>query len=228
METMRAHNAGRALPYPLYIKLAGQKVVVVGAGAVAARKITSFIECGADVTVIADRPIDEVVQLAETGAIHLESRPYREGDLEGAILAVAATSDHAVNEAISAEAKERTILVNVVDTPGLCNCIVPSVLKRGRLQIAVSTDGAAPCVAQEVREDLEDYFPQWWEPYIDLLAEVRCLVKERVEGPASIRTRIFESLATSDIKTRIAAGEDLDAESVYQGYVVPLIGGEDA
>lgn len=210
-------------PYPLFIYLEGARVVVVGAGAVAERKIATLLEYGAVVTVIAPEATESVRALAKQGRVEWLQRPYREGDLEGAILAMGATSDESVNARVHAEASSRNQLVNVVDVPPLCNCIVPSIMRRGRLQVAVSTAGAAPSVAREIRHDLEQRYPAYWETYVDVLADVRVLVKERVPGPASVRTPLFEAVSAAGIEKRIAAGEEVDAESLYREIVAPLL-----
>lgn len=213
-------------PYPLFVRLDGARVVVVGAGCVAARKVETFLEYGADVTVVSPEAVEEIISWADEGRLRLELRPYARGDLSGALIAVAATADRAVNEAVFAEAQERSMLVNVVDVPDLCNCIVPSIMRRGRLQVAVSTGGAAPSVAREVRRDLEQRFPEWWEPYLDVMADARSLVKERVPGAASVRTPLFEALGGDELRERFAAGERPSAEEAYECYVAPLVGGE--
>ena len=210
-------------PYPLFVQLEGARVVVVGAGRVAARKVETLLEHGADVTVVSPDAVEEISGWADEGLLRLERRPYARGDLSGALLVVAATSERAVNEAVFAEAQERAMLVNIVDVPDLCNCIVPSVMRRGRLQVAVSTGGAAPSVAREVRRSLEERFPDWWEPYLDLMADVRALVKERVPGPASARTPLFEAVGGPELRGRVAAGERPSAEDVYTAVVAPLV-----
>lgn len=212
-------------PSPLFVYLDGARVVVVGAGDVAERKIATLLEYGADVSVVAPEATPQVEQWADEGAIAFERRGYAAGDLEGALLVVGATNDRAVNEAVYAEASERSMLVNIVDVPDLCNTIIPSVLRRGNLQIAVSTAGSAPSVARDIRRSLEEQYSQTWERYIDLLGEVRMLIKQRITGPASARMPIYEMLGKGDLLERLEAGEQLDAEGVYAGYVVPFCEG---
>lgn len=212
-----------AVPYPLFVRLAGRRVVVVGAGGVAARKVETMLAYGADVTVVAPEAVEPIAALARAESIAWERRRYVEGDLAGAALAIVATGDSAVDEAAYREAVAENTLVNVVDVPELCTCIVPSVMRRGQLQVAVSTNGAAPSVAREVRRELEERFPAWWEDYIDLLADVRALVKERVPGPAQARTPLFEAVRAAGLEERFAAGERPDARNVYDAVVVPLV-----
>lgn len=213
----------RPAPFAMFVELQDEPVAVIGAGSVAARKIRTLVDHGARVSVIAPEAEDDVIALADAGCITWVRRGYECGDLQGCTLAIAATDDLAVNKAAYAEARSLHIPVNVVDMPELCTFVVPSVMRRGQLQVAVSTNGAAPSVAREIRRDLETRFPDWWGDYIDLLGEVRALVKTRVPGGASVRTPLFEALGAAGIETRVAAGEQLSAESIYAEVVAPLL-----
>lgn len=210
-------------PFPLFIDLSGAAVTVVGAGAVAERKIATLLDHGAHVTVVAPEATEAVRAWARDGKLAWRNRPYRTGDLEGALLAIGATSNRTVNEAVHAEACARTMLVNIVDVPDLCNAIVPSVMRRGSLQIAVSTAGAAPSVARDVRRELELRYPAYWERYLDVLGNVRALIKQRVEGPAEKRAPLYEATVQGNLLERIAAGENPSAEEVYNAFVEPLL-----
>lgn len=209
--------------YPLYIDLHDQPVVVVGAGSVAERKVSTLLEHGARITVIAPAATPVIEKLAQQGRLVWRERAYEPGDLAGALLAIAATSSRAVNESVYSEAVARPMLVNVVDVPDLCNAIVPSIMERGNLEIAVSTCGASPETAQSIRHGLEDRFPAWWTDYMKVVGEVRTLVKQRVHGPASARSPLYRAVLESDLRDRIAAGERPDAEDVYRRTVAPLV-----
>lgn len=217
---------GNAVPYPLFVRLDGQRVVVVGAGAVAARKVDTLLEYGAHVVVVAPWACESVREHEAAGRIEWLRREYRTGDLEGALLAIVSTDDRSVNEAAHRDACAAGALVNVVDVPELCTCIVPSIMRRGQLQVAVSTNGAAPSVARGIRRDLESRFPEWWADYIDLMADVRALVKARVEGPAGVRTPLFEALGAAGLEGRFAAGERPGPEEVYAEVVAPMLEGD--
>ena len=214
-----------AAPYPLFIYLEDQPVAVIGGGRVAERKTQTLLAHGARVTLTAPRVTDTLRALADAGRIVWRKRRYCEGDLADTLLVIGATDDRAVNEAVYREARRRHTLVNIVDVPDLCTAIVPSIMQRGRLQIAVSTQGAAPSEARDIRRGLEQEFPAWWEPYLDLMAEVRQLVKQRVPGPASARTPLYAAVGASGLKERIAAGERPAAEDVYAQVVAPLLEG---
>ncbi len=212
-------------PYPLFIFLKNQPVAVIGGGRVAARKIQTLLQHGALVTVTAPRITDTLQALVNTGRITWRPRSYRSGDLDGALFAVGATDNRQVNEEIYAEACQKHILVNIVDVPDLCTAIVPSIMQRGRLQIAVSTQGAAPSEARDIRCHLEQEFPGWWEPYLDVMADVRQLIKQRVPGPASQRTPLYAAVAASKLKEHIRRGERPSAEDVYADVVKPMVEG---
>lgn len=138
--------------YPVFFDLRGKEVVVVGGGKVGQRKARGLIEAGANVTIIAPDLTEEIDAI-------WKKRRYRRGDLNGAVLAFAATNDRAVNAKVAAEAKSLGIPVNVADAPDECDFIVPSRVRRGNVQIAVSTGGESPRMAKELRKQLESVLP---------------------------------------------------------------------
>lgn len=210
--------------YPLFVRLEGARVVVVGAGQVAERKIETLLSYGARVDVVSPQATGAVRAWASQGALTWRRRAYEEGDLEGARLVVGATGDRAVDEAVHAEACARNALVNIVDIPDLCTAIVPAIVRRGPLQIAVSTSGAAPSVARDVRRDLEERYPAHWAAYVELLGEVRDLVQARVPGSAEDRRPLYEAATRTDLLARLERGERPSAEDVYAETVAPLLG----
>lgn len=210
-------------PYPLYLCVEGKPVVVVGGGRVAERKVHTLLGHGAAVTVVAPEITAGLRDLVAAGRVDWADRAFQEGDVSVAMLVFAATGDRDVDGAVSAEAQRRGILVNAADMPDLCTALVPSVLRRGRLQIAVSTQGASPALARDIRRSLEAEFPDWWEPYLDLLAEVRLLIKARVPGPASVRVPLYAVVAGDEVRQRVATGERPTAEQVYAQVVGPLL-----
>jgi precorrin-2 dehydrogenase / sirohydrochlorin ferrochelatase len=132
--------------------------VVVGGGTVATRKVGKLLQAGAEVVVVSSEVLPE---LAETG-VEIHERPYEYGDLDGASLAFTATDSREVNAAVAGEAKESGIPVNVADRPSEGDFAVPSTLRRGGLQVAVSTGGASPTLARRIRIELEEAFgPEW-------------------------------------------------------------------
>lgn len=145
--------------FPIFLKLTGRRAIVIGAGHLAESKITSLRAADAAVTVIAPQASDPIVEQAAAGELTLHSRPYRQGDLAGAFLVVAATNDPAVNRAVFAEATATGVLCNAVDDPPFCDFYFPSVVRRGDLQIAISTAGNSPALAQQLRKNLNEQLP---------------------------------------------------------------------
>jgi precorrin-2 dehydrogenase/sirohydrochlorin ferrochelatase len=204
--------------YPVYLDLSGRLCVIVGGGKVAQRKAKTLAGYGADVVVIAPDVSEELLELQADELATVEQRGYVRGDLEGAFLAVCATDSEEINRAVHAEAEERGCLVNVVDVPELCNFIVPSIVRRGGLQIAISTGGAAPTVAKRLRKRFQEEFGEEWGDYVQLLGEVRMLVMERVPGGEAARKPVFERIADSDLLERLRAGGKPSAEDVFAEF----------
>ena len=201
--------------YPLFMDIRAKRVVVIGGGVVAQRKIETLLSYGADVYVIALRANESVRELAQEGAISLEERAYKVGDLKGAVLVICACGDAASEEEICAEAKQECCPINVVDVPERCGFIVPSIIQRGPLQIAISTSGAAPTEAKKIRKQLEAEFDENWGPYLGLMGEVRLLIKQRIAGGEPERRPYYEAASAAGWRERLAVGEVLSAEAAY-------------
>ncbi|MBE0477028.1 MAG: bifunctional precorrin-2 dehydrogenase/sirohydrochlorin ferrochelatase [Coriobacteriia bacterium] len=206
--------ASRPRYYPLFVNLEGRHVVVVGGGRVAQRKARALIAHGAEVTLIAPSITEEIERFVADELINFVGRDYVGGDLEGAFLVVCATDSEETNRAVHAEAESRNQLVNVVDVPELCNFIVPSVMRRGDLQIAISTAGAAPAVAKRLRKRLQEEFGEEWAEYVALLGDLRGVAMRRLPEEAQ-RKRLFEAAADSDLLERVREGEAPDAEELF-------------
>jgi precorrin-2 dehydrogenase/sirohydrochlorin ferrochelatase len=162
--------------FPMFLKLEGKRCLVVGAGKVGEPKIASLIDTGARIHVVALAATAAVRDWARTGKITLELRAFAAEDLAGTFLAVVATASPAVNESIYREAQHRGVLCNVVDVPQYCDFYYPAVVRRGDLQIAVSTSGQSPSLAQEIRQQLERQFSPAYEQWVAELGETRKLV----------------------------------------------------
>lgn len=165
--------------YPLFLNIRGRRCVVVGGGQVALRKVTTLLEHGASVEVISPDLCSELNQLAGKGKIAVLQREYRTGDLEGAVIAIAATDDRNTNLAVAGEARTRAVLVNVVDDAGNSDFIAPSYLRRGDVTIAISTAGRSPALARKIRTKLEKDFGEEYASLAGLLSEVRSEVKRQ-------------------------------------------------
>lgn len=141
--------------YPVYLDLRGRRCVLIGGNDMAEEKLPRLLDCGADVVVIGPDTTGSISDMADAGEIEWVRRGYRPGDLDGAFIAIVAdTDDSAVNTAVSEEAGERGIPLNVVDVTHLCSWIAPAVVRRGEVMVAVSTGGASPALARRFREQL--------------------------------------------------------------------------
>ena len=166
-------EANEHYPLPVFLKVSGKKCLIAGGGTVALRKAVDLMEAGALVTVIADEPNSEIELLNEQGKVELMRRRFKPDDIEGAFLVFVATGESRTNSEISAAAKQHEILVNVVDSPELCNFFSGAVVKRGPLQVAISTGGCCPSVASGLRRELEKLYPVVYGEFIQSAGEWR-------------------------------------------------------
>ncbi len=162
--------------FPMFLKLAGKQCLVVGAGKIGEGKIGGLLDTGARIRVVTLDATSTVREWAQQGLIELELRPFTEDDLSGAFLAIVATSSRALNERVYSEAQRRGILCNVVDVPDLCDFYYPAVVRRGDLQIAISTAGQSPSLAQKIRQQLEKQFGPAYASWLAELGETRRLI----------------------------------------------------
>jgi precorrin-2 dehydrogenase / sirohydrochlorin ferrochelatase len=183
--------------FPAFIKLAGRRVVVVGAGSVAASKIDSLLECGGQVTVIAPRAIDTVEQLAAARKIRWLPRKFAPNDLARAFLVIAATSDSGVNRSVFLEAETRGILCNSVDDPPNCDFYFPATVRRGPLQIAISTSGESPALAQRIRRELADSLDSSLGDWVERIGESRRQIIASLP-PSDDRKKLLHRLAYTE------------------------------
>jgi precorrin-2 dehydrogenase/sirohydrochlorin ferrochelatase len=184
--------------FPMFLKLTARPVVVVGAGTIAEGKIASLLEAEAEVTVVAPEALPRVQAWAEGGDIAWLRREYRAGDLAGAFLAVAATATAEVNRAVFAEAQERGVLVNAVDDPPFCDFYFPSIVKRGELQIAISTAGESPALAQRLRKEINAALPLDTSEWLMELGRLRREVTA-VEPIGEPRKQLLHELAAREV-----------------------------
>ncbi len=162
--------------FPMFVKLEGKRCLVVGAGKVGEPKIGGLIETGARIHVVALEASEAVHQWARVGKITLEIRAFAPADLDGTFLAIVATASHELNGSIYREAQARGILCNVVDVPEYCDFYYGAVVRRGDLQIAISTNGQSPSLAQKLRQQLERQFGPGYAKWVAELGETRKLV----------------------------------------------------
>lgn len=181
--------------YPIFLNIQDRKCVVVGGGNVAWRKVCSLKEAGARVTVVAPEFCSELEKETD---IELIKQKYEEKLLKDAWVVIAATDDHDVNKKIFHDASGRGILVNVVDKPEVCSFIVPSVIMRGDLCISISTGGASPALARNIRGYLEKQFGNEFDDFTKLLSETRKNILSEIKDE-SIRRDILQRVAEFDI-----------------------------
>ncbi len=212
--------------YPILIDLQGKKVIVVGGGAVAQRKIETLREYGANVHVIAGEMTPTLSRYVKKGEIRFLGKEFRKDYLDGAFVVIAATDDHILNCRISEQAREKGILINTVDQPSECNFIVPSVLRRGDLLIAVSTSGKSPALAKKIREDLEKEFGREYESLLILMGRMRKEILSRRLSQDENR-RIFQDLVDSDVLKAISRKEWNEVATILNKTVSTQLSSED-
>ena len=186
-------------PYPVVLDLRGRRALVVGAGPVAARKVAGLLTAGAVVTVVAP---DAVPEIANDPDVRWHRREYRRGEAASYRIAITATSDPAVNRQVARDGDAANVFVNSADDPANCAFILPSVVTRGDLQVAVSTNGRSPALARWARRHLESVFTDVHARTLDLLSEIRDELR-RVRGTSEvvgwddvIDDELFELVAT--------------------------------
>ncbi len=184
--------------FPMFLKLTARPCVVVGAGSIAEGKIEGLLQAEAEVTVIAPEALPRVQAWAEAGEIVWHRRAYREGDLQGAFLAVAGTATAEVNRAVYAEANTAGVLCNAVDDPPFCDFYFPSIVKRGELQIAISTAGESPALAQRLRKELNAQLPRDLGEWLMELGRLRREVTA-VEPIGEPRKLLLHELAQREV-----------------------------
>ncbi len=183
--------------FPMFLKLAGRECLVVGAGRIGEPKIDSLLQADAKVRVVAPHATTKVRVQALAGLVSWEPRKFTPADLDGVFLVVAATNSSRVNSRIFREAQRRNILCNVVDDPPHCDFYYPAVVRRGQLQIAISTGGQSPSLAQRLRRELEQQFGPEYEAWVEQLGEVRRELLTKRISPRR-RKELLHQLATRE------------------------------
>lgn len=191
--------------YPIMLDIQGRTTIVVGGDHIAAEKASALFASGAHVTVISPEFCDELLLQAEQKQVALWKKEYEPGDLEGALLVIGATNDQTLIDAICTETKARGQLVNIVDVPRYCSFIIPSILRREQLTIAVSTEGASPGLAKRIRQSLEEQFPLAYGAYLRLASIARAHLRKN-EVSYAMRDNFFGEYYASSILTRLDDG----------------------
>lgn len=202
---------------PLSLNIKGKRCLVVGGGLIAARKINLLLRSGAEVAVVAPDISEGVARLVEQGVGELIHSEFSPELVEGKSLVIAATDIAEVNERVAAECRARGVLVNVVDTPSLCDVIFPAIIDRDPLLISVSSSGAAPVLARSIRSSIESTIPANFGALADFIAERRSRVRELLDGEA---VRLFwEDIVNSEIAESVMTGRIQHADELFSQYL---------
>jgi precorrin-2 dehydrogenase/sirohydrochlorin ferrochelatase len=203
---------------PIFLAMERRRCVVIGGGDIAARKVSQLLAAGAQVTVISPRLVRALAILAESATITYHARKWERGDLRGFDLAFAATDDLGAHREISNEARELGVMLNVADEPELCDFIAPAVVRRGDLQIAISTSGASPATAARIRRELEDRFGWEYAAALKLLRAARDYLLAN-DSDVSSRGRKLAALAASDLTGRLRVGDRAAVERLVGSHL---------
>lgn len=190
--------------FPAFLDVRGRRCLLVGAGAIAGQKVAGLLSAGATLHVVSPQAIVGIQKLAEAGRLVWIPRAFLPSDLDGVFLVVAATADAAINRAVFKEADSRKVLCNAVDDPDHCHFYYPAVVRRGDLQIAISTAGRSPALAQRLRVELEAQFGAEYGPWLEWLGTVRQLFFRRHIDPRE-RKDTLHRLVSGEIYNRFAA-----------------------
>ncbi|MGI9862576.1 bifunctional precorrin-2 dehydrogenase/sirohydrochlorin ferrochelatase [Moorella naiadis] len=211
--------------YPLVMELTDRPCLVIGGGNVSERKVLNLLEAGAKITIVSPQVTRTLADLALASQVAWWRREYRESDLEGMVLVFAATNNPDLNARIAATCHQAGILVNVADNPELCSFNVPAVVRRGDLQIAISTAGKSPALARQLRKQIEAEIGPEYGPWVDFLGELRPFLKTVWPHDPHRREELLRRLAGDEILFRLVARgkEELAKERVKQCLSLPPV-----
>jgi siroheme synthase-like protein len=210
--------------YPVYLNLKGKRVVVIGGGEIAERKVESLLETGASITVVSPKVTPRLTTLSKENRIELLKRVYRPDDCSGAALVLSATDDQQVSTAVWNEAQAAGALVNTADQPALCDFIMPAVVRRGALTIAISTGGTSPALAARLRSRLSRMVGPEYERLLDLLARARPEIRRRVQHGGrrkALHYRILDSDVMSLLEQNDGNGAERRLQEIIEDFACP-------
>ena len=211
-------SVGEPRPYAVMLAVARKLVAVVGNTPAAVRAAKGFAAHGADVVVFTPDATPELLTMESDGDLTLESRAYARGDLAEAFLAVVASGSGATDAAAIEEARAIGALVYVPDDAGESDFIVPSVVRRGAVQIAVTTGGGAPSVAREIRRDIAAEYGPEWDEYATLMAGLRKYAIERTGCADAELAPLFEAVDGAEVRRLIALGRVFTAKELFEEH----------
>ncbi|OQB54709.1 MAG: Siroheme synthase [Deltaproteobacteria bacterium ADurb.Bin151] len=198
--------------YPVFWNIAGKKCVVVGGGDVAARKVTRLLDCNAKVCVVSPGLVPELEELKRNRLIDHVNDAYESKYLNGAVLVIGATDDEKINDAISKDAKEKNLPVNIVDDPQKCDFILPSLIERGDLTIACSTGGQSPALARYLREELELVYGEEYAVLASILGQLRT----KMEKNAGVGKTWFNQLMSAGLLDAIRSRDTRKVKTIVR------------
>jgi precorrin-2 dehydrogenase/sirohydrochlorin ferrochelatase len=199
--------------YPVFLDVQDKPVVVVGGGHVALQKIGNLVEAGAQVTLVSPELISELKQYVDDGKVMHIKREYEDGDMEGYFLAFVATDDGAVNKVVADEARSRRVWVNAVDDVPNCDFIMPGIVQKGDLVVAISTSGLSPAMARKARENIEEFLGEEDAELLDLAGEIRRELNEKkIEVKGCERCGrghldVWNAALNAEVKRLVAEGD---------------------
>jgi precorrin-2 dehydrogenase/sirohydrochlorin ferrochelatase len=201
--------------YPVFLKVENRPCLVVGGGEVGARKVKTLLSCGASVALVSPEVVEWLEEKIEEGVVYLVGNHYEEKQLEGCFLVIAATDDLELNSRIAKDAEKRGILCNVVDYPQEGNFILPALIQRGALTVAISTSGKSPALARQIRQDLEQRFGVEYADFLEIMGAVRSrLLKESQDSRANKEK--FDGLVKSDLLELVRRRDFRAVDSILQ------------
>jgi len=209
--------------YPVNLDIRNRKCLVVGGGAVGTRKIMTLLDCGAKVTVVSIDVAEKLQELSDNDIIKLEKRPFQISDLDEMFLVMGATDNQEINREIHSEAERLGVLCNIADRPEDCNFILPAIVNRGDLIIAISTSGKSPASAKKIRKDLEKVFGTEYAEFIKLMGEIRNKLLSEDHEPEAHK-HLFEQLIKRDLVEMIKEQQTGNIDSLLfeilgEGYI---------
>ena len=186
--------------FPMLVRLTRRKCLVVGAGKIAADKTAGLLIHGAKVEVVGPRAVGQIQELARKGKIVWHRRKFSPRDLDGRFLVVAATNSSIINRAVFLACKARGVLCNAVDDPAHCDFFYPAVVRRGPLQIAISTNGQSPALAARLRRELEKQFGPEWRDWVEHVGKLRREILDKRMSAKTRRKRLLEIASAGEFQ----------------------------
>jgi precorrin-2 dehydrogenase len=197
--------------FPIYLDMARRRCLVIGGGGVAERKIANLLEAGAEVTVLSPDITENIARWSKQNLLQLVARRFRDGDLAGFELAFVATNDPEVNDAAYREGRSGGVWINSADDPARCDFILPSVLRRGDLTVAVSSGGNSPALARTIREELELYLTQEYATLAQMATDAR---RELLQRGITVPFETWRRALSGDVRQLLMRGEVARAKNL--------------